>query len=434
MSDLIDHRTPPKGKRVCENWLKTLSEYVEDTEAPRAFWFWAGISAIAGALQRKVWLPFGLETVYPCLYIMIVAPPGECRKGAPVALAKRLVQSVKGAVFADSPTKRALTKNLAELVQKQFFYYVDSEGVRKPKTHCSISLFSKELSSFLAVDAKAMIEILTEIYDPHDEWEYKTSGEGSDKLFGICTNCLFATTPSWLSANLPEEAIGGGFTSRFVIVSGTEKYKWLSYPPVPDENILLDLQTDLLRIKHLVGEFKWSPQGFAYYDKWYMGIEKVMAENRDQRMRGFISRMHTIAIKVAMCLHVAYSDELIIEADDIGRAIDLVQDVLKSGSIALGGHGASTTSVMTDKILRQIQMMTSQGTPISFTELLRLNFHDTNRKELSEVLDTIVAMEVVDVKADANNKPTYLWRGMSKGSGGKRRSSRGRHERRNNED
>jgi len=404
-----------KKPRQCENWLRTLAEYVEDTESPRVFWLWAGIFTIAATLQRKVWLPFGREPVYPCLYIMIVAPPGELRKAAPVALAKTFLQAIKIPVFVDSPTKRALTQTMAELHKSQWFYIVNEKGVRVPKPHCSIALISKELSSFLAVDAKAMIEILTEIYDPHDEWEYKTSGVGADKLYGICTNCLFASTPMWIANNLPEEAIGGGFTSRTIIITADKKYKWLDIPPPPDPAIFDRLRTDLLRIRSLVGEFEWHPDARKLYSDWYSTFETLTMECRDQRMRPFIARMHTIAIKVAMCLHVAHSDTLIIEPQDMGQAIDLVTDVYETAPQAFGGHGRSKSSVETDTIMRQIQMFGKT----SFPELLKLNFRNTNKRELEEIMETIVAMGCVKVDYNERGTPLYTWKGVG-GKKGKR--------------
>ncbi|MCP3684349.1 MAG: DUF3987 domain-containing protein, partial [bacterium] len=194
-------------KRRCKNWLKSLASYVEETESPRNFWLWSGIFTLGASVQRKIWFPFGLDNLYPNLYLMIVAEPGVCRKGAPVGLAKKMLYDIESPVFADSPTKRAMTKAMHELSRTSHFTYQD-----KQKAQCPLALISKELSSFLAVDPKAMIEILTDLFDSHDEWKYETSGEGHDSLFGLCVSCLFASTPSWIAANLPEEAIGGGFT------------------------------------------------------------------------------------------------------------------------------------------------------------------------------------------------------------------------------
>jgi hypothetical protein len=59
-----------------------------------------------------------------------------------------------------------------------------------PKPQCPVALISKELSSFMAVNPKEMIEVLTDLFDSHDVWEYKTSEKGTDKLYGVCVNCL----------------------------------------------------------------------------------------------------------------------------------------------------------------------------------------------------------------------------------------------------
>jgi hypothetical protein len=408
LSQPVDFTKP----RRCENWLKTLACYVEDTESPRIFWLWSGIFTIASTLQRKVWLPFGKEPIYPCLYILLIAPPGELRKGAPVGLAKELLQSIKIPVFVDSPTKRALTQTMAELHKRQWFYIVNEKGVKLPKPHCSIALISKEFSSFLAVDPKAMIEVLTDIYDPHEEWEYKTSGVGADKLFGICTNCFFASTPSWIANNLPEEAIGGGFTSRCVIITASEKYKWISVPSTPDKELYENLRADLLRIRSLVGEVTWHPEARVFYDEWYGTLDKITKECRDQRMRPFLARIHTIALKVAMCLHVARSDSLVIEPCDIDQAITLVTDVYETGGTALGGHGRSKNSIETDMLLHQLKTLGRA----SFPELLKLNFRNTNKRELEEALETIVAMGAATVAWSSQGIAFYTWQPIGSGS------------------
>ena len=411
--------------RQCGDWLQALLRYVEETESPRDFWIWSGISTIAGALQRKTWIPFGLDKLFPNLYVMVVAPPGECRKGAPVGLSKKLLQDIKANVFADSPTKRALTMALAELGKKDFFYVQEGDNPRVPKTHCSMSLISKEFSSFLAVDPKAMIEILTDLYDAHDEWEYKTKGEGNDKIYGLCINCLFASTPSWIATNLPEEAIGGGFTSRFAIVTAKEKYKWISLPPEPDKNLYKKLVADLHKIKQLKGEFQWGEGAYELYDAWYKTIPDITAAQKDFRLKGYIARMHIMVLKVAMCLHVSCSDSLVLHPDDIGRAIDFMDQVLRMAPQALGGQGRTRMSAETDQIMQQIRGLGSHGNKVSFHELLQFNFRNTNKPELREILDTLCAMKVIKESFDKEGESLFQWLSADeKGAGGKPRKEK----------
>lgn len=394
--------------RRCKDWLLTLKDYVEETESPRHFWLWSGIFCISSALQRKVWLPFGMDPLYPNVYIMLVALPGECRKSPPISFAQKLLKEIDISVFVDSPTKRALTKSLAELSKTS--WYKSAEG--KPITHCSMSVISKELSSFLATDPKGMTEILTDLYDSHDQWEYQTAGAGKDKLFNLCINCFVATTPSWIAINLPEGAIGGGFTSRIVIVYGEDKYKWIPLPPQPPPAIYKKLKNDLIHIGNLTGKFEWDKEAAQLYDTWYRSIKDTQANLKDDRLRGFLSRIHTIMLKVAMALRVSRSDKLILTRTEIERGIAMVEQVLQTASDALGGQGSGKGAPDADRILKQIYRYRSIG----YEELLQLNFRHTSKEEFDAVLATLEGMGVVSRSYDGA-KTLLHHKGYKRGHG-----------------
>jgi len=368
--------------RRAENWLKHLEKYVEDTEAPRDYWLWGGIHTICSALQRKVWIPYGMDNIYPNLYLLIVAPPGE-RKGGPPTLSKKLLQSIQVPVSVDSSSKRALTKELAEIAKTESF---DWKGKRR--SMASISVISKELSSILAVDPKGMIEVLTDLYDSHDIWKYKTSDKGEDTLFNVCVSCFFVTTQTWLARNLPSEAIGGGFTSRFAMVHKAGFYKDVPWPSEPPKAVFEDLKHDLLLINNLVGPFEIPPETKKLFNSWYRGIKEKKKNLNDPRMLGFLNRMHVIALKVAMGLRVAYSDELIITPDDIGRATILVDSCIQSGSEALGGHGDNLLGPQIDALRVAIA---SLGVTYQ-KELVASHWRNLNPSQLEEVLITLEAM------------------------------------------
>ena len=393
------------GKRKLNNWLSGLQEYVEDTEAPRDFWLWGGIFTLCTTLQRRVWLPYGLEPVYPNIYVLLVAPPGKCRKAGPPSLAKKMLKKANIPVSIDSFSKRDFTKELAELYKTEHFNHM---GENLPQT--PIGLISKEMSSLLAVDPKGMIEVLTDLFDSHDEWEYGTSGQGHDILRGVCVSCFIATTPVWFAANLPQEAIGGGFTSRFAIITGYDKYKRVAIPSIPDEALYNQLLSDLSIVAMLTGEFQWTDDSKAHFKKWYKTLDDKVGETKDDRLHSFIERMHVIAIKVAMAIHVSYSNELVLELEDMQAATTLLETVLKTAGDALGGHGRSITSVDVELIMKQIRHRGS----ITFEELLAINYRNTNKGELLTVLETIEAMKVVVGKTSAAGVTTYYWLGETK--------------------
>ena len=372
--------------RRIENWLIGLQEYVEETEAPRSFWLWGGIFTLAAALQRKVWLPYGLENLYPNLYVILVAPPGK-RKGHPVSLAKQMLQDIKVPVSVDSSSKRALTKELAETVKTEQFLY---NG--KPVPMSSLAIISKEMSSLLAVNPKEMIEVLTDLFDSHKEWKYGTAGQGKDFLYNVCINCFIATTPTWFNRNLPEEAIGGGYTSRHIIVTDTVRHKPVPIPPPPDERLYKKLIYDLIHINQLVGPFEWSSEGKNYFVEWYKKIPKLISTCRDERAIGFLERIHILALKTSMALRVSYSDKLFIDLSDIQKATTLLESVLANLPMALGGYGSSKLGPDTYRVMTQIKTMKS----ISEREILAMNYRNLTLSELKEVLDTLVRMRMIN--------------------------------------
>ena len=390
------------GKRKLSNWLTGLQEYVEDTEAPRDFWLWGGIFTLCATLQRRAWLPYGLESIYPNIYVLLIAPPGKCRKAGPPSLAKKMLIKAGIPVSIDSFSKRDFTKELAELYKTEHFTY---ENELRPQT--PIALISKEMSSLLAVDPKGMIEVLTDLYDSHDEWEYGTSGQGHDKMYGVCVSCFIATTPVWFAANLPQEAVGGGYTSRHVIITGYDKYKRVPIPGIPDQVLYNQLLSDLSIVAMLTGEFKWTDASRDFFKAWYKTLDDKVNMTKDDRLHSFIERMHVIALKVSMAIHVSYSNELVIELSDIEAATTLLETVLQTAGDALGGHGRSITSVDVELIMKQIRHRGS----ITFQELLSMNYRNTNKPELLTVLETIVGMGTVEERVSSIGVKTYRWKG-----------------------
>lgn len=389
--------------RACKDWIATLKQYVEDTESPRNFWAWSGLWTVGSALQRRVWVEFGMDKIFPNLFIMFIAPPGWSRKGAPVGFAKKILEDIQIPVGIDSPTKRHLTKRLHSLSETEHFFH---EGFKRGQA--PLALPSKELSSFLAVDPKGMIEALTDLYDSHDKWDYGTSGKGEDMLRNLCVSCLFATTPDWIANNLPEGSIGGGFTSRFLLVTGLGKYKEVSWPPPPNQEIYKKLKKDLETIRHITGEFTVEPEAREIYDDWYAKIIPWAERIGDPKLYNNFSRVHVQLIKTAMCLHIAREDSLVIEPRDMRSAIKLIKNVYETASDAFAGHGKNPMAVVMDRCIKACR---AHGT-ITANKLLKLNYRDATKKSIMEILENMEAMKMVKLDMCDQTKTVFvIWTG-----------------------
>lgn len=388
--------------RKCDNWLASLAEYVEETETPRHFWFWGGVFTIGAALQRKVWLPYGLDPLYPNMYIMLVAPPGKCRKGAPLRLAKKMLETIDINVAVDSQSRRNLTKEL-DRISRTGSYILNGEQVPQ----AAMAIVSLELSSLLAIDPKGMLEVLTDLYDSQDDWVYGTFGQGKDTLKNVCVCCFIGTTPIYISQNLPQEALYGGWASRTAVIAGSKKYKRVPVPPQPPTEIYDALIHDLGIISKLVGEFKWGVGAEEHFKKWYNGLDSKYKEVKDERLHSFLERIHVMVLKTAMALHVAYSNKLVVTVEDVAKSIHFLEDVLGSASDAFGGMGRSKSSVEVEAVLRQLAM----HKVLTFRQLLRLNHRNVSKKELYDVMETVVGMgDKVSYKNLTNGDIEYTWK------------------------
>ena len=367
-------------KRKLENWLKSLLELVEDTEAPRLYWLWGGLLTISSALQRKVWIPYGVEDVFPNLYVCIVARPGE-RKAAPISLAKKMLEGIYVPVSVDSSSKRALTKELAASAETEQFQHPDG----KPRKMSTLAVISKELGSLLALDKENMIIALTDLYDSHETWKYKTSDKGHDFLYNVCLTLFAATTPRYIINNLPPEAYAEGFASRVAWISERPIYKSVPWPKPFSSSLYKALVHDLHTINTLVGEFRITPTAKAIFDTWYVKIPERKAALRDERLRGNLNRLHFLILKVSMVLKMAKSNVLVVEEDEMGQAIDFVEEIFDTTPRAFGQSGYSRLSPMIDAVRQQVRMLGET----TIRELMQMNLRNLSPTELEEVLKTL---------------------------------------------
>ena len=99
--------------RIFPNWLDAYTQYTSDLEAPLRVHFWVGVSTIAGALRRRVWIEQPKFDWTPNFYIVLVGPPGVIGKSTCMSAGIGLLEQIKGIHFGpDSLTWQALGKDL----------------------------------------------------------------------------------------------------------------------------------------------------------------------------------------------------------------------------------------------------------------------------------------------------------------------------------
>ena len=63
------------GEDLITDWFSYTSA-TQDDRSPEIYRKWSGISLVAGAMERKVWVKTGMNRTYCNLYVLLVGPSG----------------------------------------------------------------------------------------------------------------------------------------------------------------------------------------------------------------------------------------------------------------------------------------------------------------------------------------------------------------------
>lgn len=394
------------SNREISDWLDGYLSYTFETEPPTSYHTWVGLSLIAGALQRKVFFKWGHDTLYPNLYVVLVGPSGRARKGTAMNIGKDIINSIDSIrVASESITREALIRDMKDAVNQ---YRDDTSG--KILFHCSMTVMSEELSVFLRKNDNGFLSDLTDWFDSRDAWTYRTKGAGTDKIQGVCVNLLGATAPDWLPSILPQEAVGGGFTSRIIFIVEEDKGKTVAEPRFTEEmhNLRISLKKDLEKISLINGEITFTPEAKDWYINWYEEFERKITAGTtiidDPRFSGYLDRRATHMRKVAMVCSASRNSDLLLTLQDMKRADKLLHTVEVKMPKAFGGLGRASYSEMADKVITYIKLKKK----IKRSELLRKFYRDIDPDTMGMIESVMNQMKIVRISQDAlHNEVTY---------------------------
>lgn len=401
--------------RELSGWLNNYLQYTDNSESPISYHTWCGLSVIAGALQRRVYLRWGLgRVIYPNLYTVLIGPSGRTRKGVAIGIAKDFLKNIPGITVTPESSSGRQAMILA--MKRALTNFQDpSDG--KIKFHCSVTAFSEELSVFLGQGDIAYLSNLTDWYDSKDDWEYETVGRGKDSLQGLCLNMLGGTAPDWIQSMIPQEALGGGFTSRIIFIVEEAKRKIVpEYFQTPEEVELgHKLTRDLERISQLAGEVKFTDAAKQLYIDWYIEQDTALSAGKpaitDPRFAGYCERRATHLQKLMIICSAGRGDDLLIHPEDFHAAMSLLTSAEETMPKTFGGLGKARLSDETDIILNYIKKV-----GITTRKALMQKFYrDVDPQTLGNIEATMQHLGVVKIRLlPEQADKMYTWVGDEK--------------------
>lgn len=301
------------------DWIDAFMAYTEGQPTPVRFRRWAAISAVAAALERRVWTVTMGRPTFPNLYVLLVGPP-TAGKTVAIDIVYDFWREAKAFHIAPKGmTTAALVDSLKEADRKQLMGGILVE-------YHSLLIAAPEFGTFIHAHDLEMMANLNDIWDSPRTYGQKRRHVNGGKTIEIIhpqLNILAGAQPGFLASVMPEEAWSMGFTSRLLLIYGQEA------PQVPlfsgktlDTNAHDALLRSMVKMSKAHGQFQWTPDAANEIERWH--LEKLHPEPMHSRLAHYVGRRVRQYLKLLMVSTVARSVntelELVIRLEDIHRA------------------------------------------------------------------------------------------------------------------
>ena len=307
----------PASGRELSSWIDYFVQFTNDIQSDPLFRQWAGIAAVAGALERKVWIVSQKKILYPNLFTLLVGPPGSGKTRA-LEECEALWHGLPDHKIAHtSLTKASLVDALKEAERSVL-------GHAELGTFNSLLIASKELMNLIPTYDTAFMGMLTDIYDNNSYSEKRRTRDLDFKIDNPQINLIACTTPSFLTDLLPPGAWDQGFLSRTIIVysEGLDKPKPLN---LMDEDLTRDaaveraLKKDIASIGNRVGKITFERDAAVMLDAW--NEDRGKHEPKHPRLTHYNTRRTVHLLKLSVVATVDRGGQTI-TVPDVQRAQD----------------------------------------------------------------------------------------------------------------
>ena len=398
------------------NFIKLYEYSFGESEVPRDFIIWSGLSLIAAAVgDRAFYYKLG-KPIFPNLYILLLGPSG-LGKGT-------VCGRVSG--FIDNDFLRPIVNYYDGKITSAYLHsFLDAERVRGQYNREVHGAFVRDARMYLIAEelgfsvgtgtlANDFIKFMTAYFTKGPGTYYEgTRTSGEHKIENPCFNWLAGSTPEWMLESIPPEAISGGFFARVIVVNSNYDWNKRVHRPTPPWDIKEVNEHLMQRVQyyatHAVGEFKYDYSAEELDRNWY---EQRDAPT-DMRLAPIWQREHDIMIKVSMLCALAdmlmwEEPQLVISARHIltaQRLINSVRDGIQSV--------INLASVTSDtKYLVHVRQVIERAGEIQHSPLLRrLTSYGVNADILGKMTKTLFETGEIDIYRKTGKQAIwYKWK------------------------
>lgn len=317
--------------RKLSNWIDAFVSLNASSSTPDSFKLWGAIGAVAGALERRVWVDVGLGPLYPNMYTFLVGGPGVGKTLVTNQVRQMWVELDNGTdtglrIASQSLTSASIVDELRDATRRIFA----PGNALEPTKFNALAMSVNELGVLLPAYEPDLMNKLTDLYDGIIYSERRRWAKSTDDAKGFTVespliNLFAATTPGYLTNLLPEGAFDMGFMSRVILVFSAERNIVPLFQRDKREAVTIEsMKQDMHRIFALGGEMSFTADAKNALIEWHSLGGPPIPDH--PRLQNYITRRTAHILKLCMIASASQGDDRIITIDHLNRAFKWLFD------------------------------------------------------------------------------------------------------------
>ena len=340
-----------------------------------------GLSTLAGAAEKRVWIDQAFFNLYFNLYIVMIGPAGVVSKSTCMKNGTKLLKEAGLNVMEGAVIKEKIIEDMIAMEKLQEL----PNGTKY--RHSSITYISNELNVMLSAGVD-MIKFLVDIYDIEESYIYRTKNSGEYEISYPYFNMVAAAIPQWFGEYVGSDLGSTGFLARCIVVYEQEKRGKHPRPiyTAGQESARKECLKTIYKISELYQPLDLSEEADQYYCNWYM--KQDTTNFADYRINAYLERkikIHVLKIAALMCLG---DDRILMEKIDFQRAIHILDSIEHKMQLAYIMSG----NKISQYLFQIMNIIDSHDGAIKAMDLMSIVKHDITRIEFKEVMQTLEEM------------------------------------------
>lgn len=438
----VPNDDPTSHKTLLDKWRYLM----KDVTSPDSYIDMGFYYIIGAALQRRVWVGPNHEPIFPNPYIIMVGPPGT-GKGRVLKVVNKILkyhhlmpkkesdsldeitktidpdeirmkvleymednassaEKIKTKeipllipVAADSTSYQALLNSLEKAIRVHHYKVPkpDGEMATKRYSYSALCFCLEELSSLLRKHTEDIVNFLLVGFDCGD-YTYDTKHQGKNAIQRCCLSFFAGTTPDFLEDTFNSSLIGSGFTARVIFdyeaVPRFHKFQREEWNEL-QVKYNLEMINRVKQLTQLYGQATYSAEAYAYLREYFEEIHPVNRVNNHPKLAPYYERKILHMQKMAMAIHYADSDSMVIEKSSCVAAHNVLADLERKMHLALNFGGKNPLAKATSQVEKFIN---TSKKPLTFIELWGEFVGEVRESELREILDFLRRLNKIEYR------------------------------------